>query len=168
MHWKISCYHYEYYRASTTHKKNYTFHKSGTFKFDSWRDLSAPVDDLVQWDITRVDFEMKTVFANAETSQLYHKSFEKFKKKNWRDEKQEYSKWTTVNGYQNRILAVSNREGLPFGMGKLWYFFFSLFTLSLFYRIWFNSVTGDFDYVFVKEVKKGKGGKEKKENKKGK
>ena len=52
------------------------------------------------------------------------------------------------------MLAVASGNALPMGMSKGFFILFSLIGLSLLYRMWFNSISGDFDYLFVKEIQR--------------
>ena len=129
------------------------YHYEKEFTYDSCRDVSSQLVGIDSYQVTRVDFETKLVFGNEQTEKLFNKKVKKFKKKYKRRHGNiSFTQNVILKGLQKNILSVTKGAELPGGMSSFIYWICALLTGVIFYRCWFNSVTGDFDYYFVKEI----------------
>lgn len=74
---------------------------------------------------------------------------EEVKKKDCHVEEDEFAK---IKGFKQRILTFRTEKDRPPLLNLFWFGFFTIFGLSLPYRLYFNSVSGYLDYNVHKVI----------------
>lgn len=83
----------------------------------------------------------------------FYQEFAQFQFRNrWRDQQMEASWTIDVDGFQDRILALTGAER-PRLLGLGWYAVASLFLCSLPYRMWLSSISVETEYSIRKELR---------------
>lgn len=156
-----TCYHREsmasaHQRNSHTRRKFVTHTASQEYKFEGWRDCTAPVTGLEQSVMSRLVISKKLLL-NKAASERFEREFKAFKNANLRDEEQEFKWKMSIAGHENdedKMLCVteSSRSELPWWVNSSYYRWASLLLWSVPYRVLLDRHSGVVHHCLTKEI----------------
>ena len=139
-------------RYETYEEKVYTWTAKEAFEYNVCMDVSGDIRGLGEHKITRLRMHKAYQFAEDGTKEQYIYSQQTFKRNNWRDQYQEFSEETKINGYIQHILAESEPGVKPTWMGLPMFWFNSMLCLSPCYRQALVANCGHIDFALVKQI----------------
>jgi len=147
--WDVQCYHFETREIRNEdgtyerHKERvYTWNANENFNFDSWFDVSAPLEGMDQSLLTQLQLQKKFVFANRKTAAEFRRQKNSFKASNRKDMHQQFSQKLIVPYFESNILCEAYKGAKPCCLNRAFYWLFHLICLGPCYRMWFDAICG--------------------------
>ena len=148
---KMVCYHYES-DSDGNRSKKVTHVGRKTYKYRTWKDVSAEVTGFNEWSLTKLKNYKTFSFANGATENDYKRTVREFKAANRRDQYQDFSFDVQIAGFKKFILIESEPGAKPGLVSLRWYLASSFLLCTTCYRMYFSSVCGRKKYVFNKQI----------------
>ena len=130
-----------------------TWRANTNYQFNSWKDTSRELRGLEMYNMIKLRSRKIWTFADDETERDYYRKQTAFIEANKSDQNQSFFFGMEIYGFKSHLLAEVQLGTKPLCLDNTCYWIFSVLTLSVFYRYWFDSISiTKKEYTFVKQL----------------
>uniref|UniRef100_A0A0G4I5C0 Uncharacterized protein n=1 Tax=Chromera velia CCMP2878 TaxID=1169474 RepID=A0A0G4I5C0_9ALVE len=164
LHFRVQCYHFENKTVKvkgpdgremdhTVRKRVNTYSETDKFEYERWTDESDTLIGLNAFGVMRLTLDKSLHYLDRDTEEAVKAAFQDLQDRNRdRDEQMESEMWTAMPGFSEKPPLCFTTDQSPGWMSFTVYLVLSLFVLSWFYRILFETSTGDLKYHVRKSI----------------